>query len=138
MKLHWKILIGLLIGLICGLVCNLLFKDSELLAWIATNIADSIGQVFLRLVFMVVVPLVFCALTLGVAGIGDVKALGRLGLYTLFMTLLFSSASVTIGLSIANLIRPGEVLSSRRERSFATNFPLKRTRRSIRQARLNL
>ena len=55
------------------------------------------GQIFLRVIFMVVVPLVFSALTLGVAGIGDVRKLGRLGLRTLLMTMILSSASVAIG-----------------------------------------
>ncbi len=64
-------------------------------------------MVFLRLIFMVVVPLVFCALTLGVSGVGDARKLGRLGFNTLVMTLIFSSCSVIIGLSLANTLKPG-------------------------------
>ncbi|MFM9966066.1 MAG: dicarboxylate/amino acid:cation symporter [Planctomycetaceae bacterium] len=78
--------------------------------WLSHNIADTFGQVFLRLILMVVVPLVFSALTLGVAGIGDVRRLGRLGVRTLVMTLLLSSMSVAIGLTAANLVKPGEGL----------------------------
>jgi DAACS family dicarboxylate/amino acid:cation (Na+ or H+) symporter len=66
-----------------------------------------VGQIFLRLIFMVVVPLVFSALALGVAGIGDVRRLGRMGLTTLLLTVLLSCTSVAIGLGLANTVRPG-------------------------------
>ena len=59
---------------------------------------------------MVVVPLVFSALVLGVAEIGDVRKLGRMGLRTLLMTLILSGASVAIGLTLANTVRPGDRL----------------------------
>jgi DAACS family dicarboxylate/amino acid:cation (Na+ or H+) symporter len=74
------------------------------------NVAEPLGQIFLRLIFMVVVPLVFSALTLGVAGIGDVRRLGRMGLKTLAYTAVLSSLSVAIGIFLANTVRPGERL----------------------------
>ncbi len=122
LALHWRILIGLVIGATAGVACNLIFRDADGvsnpgLKWFADNVTNTIGQVFLRLIFMVVVPLVFCALTLGVAEIGDARKLGRLGLRTLVMTLLFSSASVFIGLALVNTLKPGAMLSeSSRER----------------------
>lgn len=109
MALHWKILIGLMIGAIAGLICNL-YVDAETTKRLSV-VGETVGQVFLRLIFMVVVPLVFCALTLGVAGIGDASKLGRLGMRTLVMTIIFSSCSVLIGLGLANSIRPGERLT---------------------------
>ncbi len=105
LALHWKIFIGLAVGAIAGLFCNL-FADEETTKTISFY-AEGVGQVFLRLIFMVVVPLVFCALTLGVSGIGDARKLGRLGLNTLIMTLIFSSCSVIIGLALANTLKPG-------------------------------
>lgn len=114
--LHWQILAGLVFGVIAGLIARGVFpadaqgNPNPLLANVAKNFAEPIGQVFLRLIFMVVVPLVFSALTLGVAGIGDVRKLGRLGLKTALMTLVLSSASVFIGLTLANTIRPGDRL----------------------------
>lgn len=109
MALHWKILIGLMVGAVSGLLTNALV-DKETVATLS-SIGEGVGHVFLRIIFMVVVPLVFCALTLGVAGIGDARKLGKIGLQTLVMTLLFSSASVLIGLSLANTVRPGSQLS---------------------------
>jgi DAACS family dicarboxylate/amino acid:cation (Na+ or H+) symporter len=127
LALHWKILIGLVVGAVAGVICNFAFRDSsgarsDALRWFADNIAQTIGNVFLRLIFMVVVPLVFCALTLGVAEIGDARKLGRLGLRTLIMTVLFSSASVLIGLFLANTIRPGAMLSENAREELRNQF----------------
>ncbi len=109
LALHWKVFIGLAIGASAGLFCNAYVSD-EITQTIST-FAEGIGQVFLRLIFMVVVPLVFCALTLGVAGIGDTRKLGRLGFRTLVITLVFSTCSVFIGLGLANTIKPGARMS---------------------------
>jgi DAACS family dicarboxylate/amino acid:cation (Na+ or H+) symporter len=92
------------------------------LEWFAQNVAEPIGQIFLRLIFMVVVPLVFSALVLGVAGIGDVRKLGRMGVRTLVFTLVLSSASVAIGLVLANTIRPGARLSEAKRAELRERF----------------
>jgi DAACS family dicarboxylate/amino acid:cation (Na+ or H+) symporter len=99
--LHWKILIGMAFGALTGIACNLFVQGQgpdavAKLKWFTDTFTFPIGNIFLRLIFMVVVPLVFCALTLGVAEIGDVRKLGRLGIRTLVMTLIFSTASVLI------------------------------------------
>ena len=104
------------------------------LDWFAVNIAETVGQIFLRLIFMVVVPLVFSALVLGVAEIGDVRKLGRMGLRTLLMTLILSGASVAIGLTLANTVRPGtrlpEATRSSSRKSTCPRAPPRRSRRS--------
>lgn len=125
--LHWKILIGMAIGAVSGIVCNLLVQDAgpkavENLKWFADSFTFPIGNIFLRLIFMVVVPLVFCALTLGVAEIGDVRKLGRLGSRTLIMTLLFSTASVLIGLLLANVIKPGNLISAENQETLKLRY----------------
>lgn len=116
LALHWRILIGLGIGAIGGLVARAVWPAVGIfgvsLADFAKNFAEPIGQIFLRLIFMVVVPLVFSALVLGIVGVGDVRKLGRLGLRTLAFTLILSTASVIIGLGLSNTVRPGERLSS--------------------------
>jgi len=116
--LHWQILIGLIVGGAAGTTGNLLFAGSpgtpwhRALIWTARYIAEPIGQIFLRLIFMVVVPLVFTALALGVAGIGDVRRLGRLGLRTFVLTVVLSATSVAIGVLLANAVRPGARLDA--------------------------
>jgi len=107
--LHTRIMIGLLIGVVAGVAVNRLFGgDDPRIAWTITNITEPIGTLFLRLLLMVVVPLVFSSLVVGVAGIGDIRRLGRVGLKSFAYTLVISAISVVIGLTLANTIRPGE------------------------------
>lgn len=108
LALHTRILIGLAVGVIAGVVVNKIFgPDHARVAWVVSNITEPIGTMFLRLLLMVVVPLVFSSLVVGVAGIGDVRKLGRVGLKTLAYTIVISGISVAIGLTLANTIKPG-------------------------------
>jgi DAACS family dicarboxylate/amino acid:cation (Na+ or H+) symporter len=110
--LHWRILAGMLVGAALGLAGNLVLgPDHEATRWAVDNLAQPVGQVFLRLIFMVVIPLVFSALVLGVVEIGDLSRLRRMGVVTLALTVLLSGASVAIGLGVANTLRPGDRLS---------------------------
>ena len=107
--MHTKILLGLLIGGVAGVICSLIFGSKhEGLNWTIDNITQPLGDLWLRLLLMIVIPLVFSALVLGVAGLGNIKKLGRVGLKTLVYTLVISAISVIIGLSMVNLVKPGE------------------------------
>jgi len=110
MPLHTRILLGLVIGAAAGVACNLLWKDVPELVWFTDNIAGPVGQVFLRLLFMVVVPLVFTSITLGVASLGDIRRIGRVGGRTLVFFLGTTALAAALGLTLVNLIRPGESL----------------------------
>lgn len=118
--LHWQILIGLLLGAAGGLTANALYPPAadgtpdQRLAWVVRNVAEPMGQIFMRLILMVVIPLVFAALVLGVAQLGDVRRLGRIGLVTLLFTVGMSACSVAIGLGLTNALRPGLRLSDER------------------------
>ncbi len=110
--LHTKILAGLAIGVIGGLVVNwTLGGDSPNVVWAVENFTRPIGQLFLNLLLMIVVPLVFSSLVVGVAGIGDIRKLGRIGAKSFAYTLVISAISVVIGLGLANLINPGNRIS---------------------------
>ncbi len=98
-------------GAVAGLVANALWGDSPFLAWLVDNVTYPAGRIFLRLIFMVVVPLILSALTLGVAELGDVRRLGRVGLRTLLFTVVLSSISVLLGVAAVNIVRPGAGLS---------------------------
>jgi DAACS family dicarboxylate/amino acid:cation (Na+ or H+) symporter len=109
MPLHTKILIGLLVGVIGGLLVNwTLGGNNPDVVWFVENFTRPIGQLFLNLLLMIVVPLVFASLVVGVAGIGDIRKLGRIGFKSFAYTLIISAISVVIGLGLANTIRPGE------------------------------
>src|SRR6185503_9323656 len=109
MPLHTRILTGLIVGVVAGIATNYFFGGSNAgVTWIITNITEPIGQFFLRMLLMTVIPLVFSSLVVGVAGIGDVRKLGRVGLKVFAYTLVISAISVVIGLTLANTIRPGK------------------------------
>lgn len=111
LPLHFRIFLGMFTGAVLGLAANLAMGDSPLLGAFVTNVSRPVGQIFLRLIFMVVIPLVLAAIILGVAELGDPRHLGRVGLRTLVFTLVLSSISVIIGVTLANVIRPGAGLS---------------------------
>jgi DAACS family dicarboxylate/amino acid:cation (Na+ or H+) symporter len=109
MALHTKIIIGLLIGAGSGLAVNFIVGgESADVKWVVENFTRPIGQLFLNLLLMIVIPLIFSSLVIGIAGIGDFRKLGRIGLKTLAYTIVFSAISVVIGLGLANAIKPGE------------------------------
>lgn len=109
MPLHTRILIGLAVGVVAGLAANgLLGAENAGLAWTVENVTEPVGRLFLRLLLMMVIPLVFSSLVVGVAGIGDIRKLGRVGLKTFGYTLVLSAISAVIGITLANTLRPGE------------------------------
>src|SRR5258708_8156479 len=79
MKLHTKIFIGLVAGAVCGLAANFFAGGADWVHWFATNVAGPVGQIFLRLLLMTVVPLVFTSITLRVAQLGDIRKVGTVG-----------------------------------------------------------
>ncbi len=108
LALHTKILIGLLVGVIAGVAVNRIFGgDHPRVAWFVDNFTHPVGQLFLRLLLMIVVPLVFSSLVVGVAGIGDIRKLGRVGFKSFAYCLIISAISVVIGITLANTIAPG-------------------------------
>lgn len=114
-KLASRILWGLVIGLVLGLLARgIMFKfpESELaFKSFASEICDPAGQVFLRLLFFVVVPLVFSSLALGVAQLGDLSKLGPLAGRTFGMFGINMVVGVGLGLLMMNLVNPGNQIS---------------------------
>ena len=107
--LHTKILIGLGVGVLAGVLVNRRFGgDHPRVVWFVDNFTQPVGSLFLRLLLMIVVLLVFSSLVVGVAGIGDIRKLGRVGLKSFAYCLVISAISVLIGITLANTIRPGE------------------------------
>lgn len=110
--LHTRIFIGLIIGAVLGLIANVTVgAENPTVAWIVRNVSQPAGTLFLRLLMMVVIPLVFSSLVVGVASIGDVRKVGRVGVHSFVYTLVISAISVAIGITLVNLIRPGERIS---------------------------
>jgi Na+/H+-dicarboxylate symporter len=110
MQLHTKMLIGFVVGITAGLAANVFAADAAWLDALVTYVADPIGHLFLRLLFMLVIPLVFSALVLGVVEIGDPRSLGRIGVKTLVFVLTITTLAALIGLVVVNIMQPGQGL----------------------------
>lgn len=109
-SLTTKILISLVAGAAVGVACNLAWGKNNALESIITYGTEPAGRMWLRMLIMIVVPLVFASLALGVARLGNLKKLGRMGVKTFLYFNLVTALSVCIGLAAVNWIRPGEGL----------------------------
>ena len=106
--LHTRMMVGFVVGLLAGLAVHVgIGSEAPWLQWLTSNVTQPIGQVFLRLLFMLVLPLLFSALVVGVAGMGDIRSLGRVGWKTLAYTIVMSSIAVALGIVLVNLFEPG-------------------------------
>ena len=106
LPLYTKILIGLLAGVVFGILANRLgFSD------FVFNYIKPIGSAFIRLISMVVVPLVFASLLVGITSLNDIRKLGRIGAKTVVYYLCTTIIAISIGLLLANTLRPGAGLS---------------------------
>ncbi len=97
-KLHWQILVAMAIGIVAGLAGGESFADR----------VEWIGQLFMKLLRMVIVPLVFTSIVAGVASVGSGRAVGRLFSKTLGYYVLTSLLAIANGLILVNIFRPGE------------------------------
>lgn len=106
MPLHVRVLIGMVLGIIAGVIArNTLPPDS--VSFLVDNFAKPTGAIFMNMIFMVVVPLLFAALVLGVSELGDATKIGRVGLRSLGMTVVLSGLAVALGLIAVNVVKPG-------------------------------
>jgi dicarboxylate/amino acid:cation (Na+ or H+) symporter, DAACS family len=113
LPLHTRILIGLAVGVGAGLLVDAFLGGTDSrVQWIIANITEPIGQLFLRLLLMIVVPLVLSSLVVGIAGLGDIRRIGRIGVRSILYSLVISTISVVIGLTLANVVRPGDRVDS--------------------------
>ena len=121
MSLLTKIFVGMILGIIAGLA----FGGSVWTVGDAEFTLASIrpvGDLFLRLIRMVVVPLVFASLLVGTASLGDPKKLGRIGMKTVAFYLVTTALAITIGLFIANTVAPGSGLPAETTETLLAEF----------------
>lgn len=106
MALHWKIIIGLLAGIAWAVLSTFVGLNTFTLNWI-----DPFGEIFIRLLKLIAVPMVLFSIIKGVTGMPDLKVLGRIGFRTLAIYLITTILAVCIGLVVVNTLRPGNTLS---------------------------
>ncbi len=105
MALHWKIIIGLVLGVIWAVLSSQMGWSNFTINWIAP-----FGTIFINLLKLIAVPLVLVSIISGVANIGDPKSLGRMGGKTLLAYLITTLFAVGLGLTVVNIIKPGELI----------------------------
>ncbi|MBK9294234.1 MAG: dicarboxylate/amino acid:cation symporter [Oligoflexia bacterium] len=106
MKAHHKLLISLVLGAVLGIIFHQ-YVQNPFVTTFTKNVLDPLGQVFLRLIFMIVVPMVFTGLVLGVYQLSEHHGLGKVVSKTIIFTVLTSAASVIIGITLVNFFKPG-------------------------------
>jgi dicarboxylate/amino acid:cation (Na+ or H+) symporter, DAACS family len=107
--LHTRILVGLAAGVVAGLAVNGIWGGSHpVVDRVIYHVTEPIGALFLRALLMIVIPLIASSLVVGVAGIGDIRRLGRVGARSFAYCFVVSAISVVIGLVLTNTIRPGK------------------------------
>ncbi|CRM67679.1 MULTISPECIES: cation:dicarboxylate symporter family transporter [Pseudomonas] len=102
--LVWQIMIGLLAGIAIG---ALLHRFPESRPWLVDNLLQPAGDIFIKLMKMIVVPIVFSCMVVGIAGHGDGKSLGRIGVKSLSYFFCITTLAIIIGLVMGNLLKPG-------------------------------
>lgn len=103
-SLAWQILIALFLGIIVGAI---LHNQAESREWLVGNILSPAGDIFIRLIKMIVVPIVISTLIVGIAGVGDAKKLGRIGLKTIIYFEVVTTVAIVVGITLANVFQPG-------------------------------
>ena len=132
-----QIFIGLFLGLLVGIVFNLFVPSSYIKDTILVNgIFDVLGQGFIRLMQMLVVPLVFFSLVTGAMSMGDTKKLGKIGVKTLVFYLFTTALAITLALLLASFIKPGVGIDLSKVSQAAQADPAKAV--SIKDTVLNL
>ncbi|HCA7409863.1 TPA: dicarboxylate/amino acid:cation symporter [Staphylococcus pseudintermedius] len=101
-----KIIIALILGIALGSIFNF-YVESKFVGFIDQYVFNVIGQIFLNLIFMLVVPVVFVSIVLGVIGVGDPKLLGGIGLKTLVFFLSTTAIAITLAMCLALIVKPG-------------------------------
>jgi proton glutamate symport protein len=98
-KLHWQVLIALIAG---GAFGTLMPEAAMSIGWL--------GDLFLRLLKMIIIPLIFTSLVSGIAGLGDAKSVGRIGIRTLIYYTITTTLAISVGLTLVNILQPGRGL----------------------------
>ncbi len=106
-RLQWRMLIGFVAGLTIGLIVHYGAPGAAWVETVTTYVTGPLGQIFLRLLFMLVIPLLVSALIVGVAEMGEMRALKSIGVRTLVYTVIVSTISVAISLALVNALQPG-------------------------------
>lgn len=116
-QLHWQIIIGLILGLVWGLVASLTgFSE------FTTDYIEPVGTIFINLLKLIAVPLVLASLIVGVTSLNDTAKLSRMGGKTIGIYIVTTILAITIGLTVVNLLQPGDFLPDATQQDLMANY----------------
>ena len=123
---HTRILLGLIGGAVIGCAANALVQNGTIRAEVVEKVIHyvtrPIGDIFLNLLFMAIIPLVFASLAVGVTRLGGSANVGRVGLKTLSYFIVTTSCAAAIGLTLVNAIRPGDRLPDEQKEKLLSKY----------------
>ncbi len=99
-----RIIVGLVLGIVVGALLNI-YPDYKI--WVSSQVLQPAGDIFIKMMKMIVAPLVFACMVSAVAGNGDSKAIGRVGVKTMFYFFVVTGIAIVCGLIIGNVAQPG-------------------------------
>lgn len=117
LALHWKILIGMILGLLFGFLMDHFEQNQLVTDWI-----KPFGTIFINLLKMIAVPLIIVSLISGLADLKDISKLSKLGGRTIRLYLFTTVTAVTIGLLLANIVKPGNYINEESRKTLLENF----------------
>ncbi len=117
LPLHWLTLLGMVAGILFGVAAVALGLNEFTALWVKPW-----GTIFINLLKLIAIPLIVVSLISGIAGLGDVGSLSRIGLKTISFYIVTTVVAVTVGLVVANLIAPGNFLSPEKSAEFQARF----------------
>ncbi len=117
LPLHWKIVIGMLTGILFGYLMKNLEMKGIVVDWI-----KPFGTIFINLLKMIAIPLIVVSLLVGLSDLKDITKLSRLGGRTVLFYLVSTITAVSIGLVLANIIKPGRFINEASRNSLLENF----------------
>ena len=114
LSLHWKIIIGMILGVIWSIISSVFGFSDFTINWISP-----FGDIFINLLKLIAIPLVLFSVIKGVSSISNISLLGRIGFKTLLAYLMTTILSISIGLFLVNIIKPGSQISlSQRQENY--------------------
>ncbi len=126
LAMHWQVIIGLLLGIVYAWMSIQFGWNDFTLNWI-----QPFGDIFINLLKLIAVPLVLFSIISGVASLGDMKKLGRMGIKTLAIYLTTTMFAVIVGLALVNVLKPGDHASETLRESNRIRYELWRDANDI-------
>ncbi|MFR9603708.1 MAG: dicarboxylate/amino acid:cation symporter [Rikenellaceae bacterium] len=114
-----KILSGMIFGIILGYVAVVLNGNSFIDNWVSP-----FGEIFIRLLKLIAIPLVLVSLIKGIGGLGDMSKLASIGARSIVLYMITTICAITIGVALVSIIRPGEIVSSEFSENIASSHTL--------------